>query len=104
MKKILVVVVALASMNAFATRARVNALGNAPHLIDTQTVYSNPADMMILGDFVTLESGITGAGAQNANAEVWLLALWAIQSGTFFRSPICKFFCMEFACIVWFSW
>lgn len=69
MKKILVVVVALASMNAFATRARVNALGNAPHLIDTQTVYSNPADMMMMGDFVTLESGITGAGAQNANAE-----------------------------------
>ncbi len=59
MKKILVVVVALASMNAFATRARVNALGNSPHLMDTQTVYGNPADMMMMSDFVTLESGAT---------------------------------------------
>lgn len=69
MKKILVVVVALASMNAFATRARVNALGNAPHVMDTQNVYSNPADMMMMGDFVTMESGTTATGAQNANAE-----------------------------------
>jgi hypothetical protein len=69
MKKILVVVVALASMNAFATRARVNALGNSPHLMDTQTVYSNPADMMMMGDFVTMESGTTAAGATGANAE-----------------------------------
>ena len=69
MKKVLVVVVALASMNAFATRARVNALGNSPHLIDTQTVYSNPADMMMMGDYVTMESGVTGAAAANGNAE-----------------------------------
>jgi len=69
MKKILLVVVALASMNAFATRARVNALGNSPHLIDTQTVYSNPADMMMMGDFVTMESGTTTIGAQGTTAE-----------------------------------
>lgn len=69
MKKVLVVVVALASMNAFATRARVNALGNSPHLMDTQTVYNNPADMMMMGDYVTMESGTTAGGAQNANAE-----------------------------------
>ena len=69
MKKILVVVVALASMNAFATRARVNALGNSPHLVDTQTVYGNPADMMVMSDFVTMESGTTAIGAQNSNAE-----------------------------------
>ncbi len=69
MKKILVVVVALASMNAFATRARVNALGNSPQLIDTQTVYSNPADMMTMGDFVSMESGTTAAGLSGANAE-----------------------------------
>ncbi len=63
MRKILVVVVALASMNAFATRARVNALGNSPHLIDTQTVYSNPADMMMMSDYVTMESGTMTSGA-----------------------------------------
>jgi len=69
MKKVLLVVVALASTNAFATRARVNALGNSPHLVDTQTVYSNPADMMIMGDYVTMETGTTAGGAEGANAE-----------------------------------
>lgn len=63
MKKLLLVAVALASTNAFATRARVTALGNAPHLIDTQTVYSNPADIMMMGDYVTLESGATAPAA-----------------------------------------
>ena len=53
MKKLLVVAVALASVNAFASRARVNALANSPHLIDTQTIYGNPADMFYVGgDFV----------------------------------------------------
>ncbi len=70
MKKILVVVVALASMNAFATRARVNALGNSPHLMDTQTVYGNPADMMMMSDFVTLESGLNNT--EDCNVAVGL--------------------------------
>jgi hypothetical protein len=56
-------------VNAFATRARVTALGNAAHLVDTQTVYSNPADMMVMGDYVNFESGTTVGGAENANAE-----------------------------------
>lgn len=59
MKKLLVVAVAIASANAFATRARVTALGNAPHLVDTETAYSNPADYNLLGDFVNFESGKT---------------------------------------------
>lgn len=70
MKKLLVIAVALASVNAFATRARVNALGNSPHLIDTQTVYSNPADMFFVGgDYVTLETGKTRATNLNDGAE-----------------------------------
>ena len=76
MKKVLLVVVALASTNAFATRARVNALGNSPHLVDTQTVYSNPADMMIMGDYVTMESGTTAGGAEGANAEGMVTRSW----------------------------
>ncbi len=64
------VVVALSSVNAFATRARVNSLANSPHLIDTQTVYNNPADMFwISGDYVTLESGATMATGPNDGAE-----------------------------------
>lgn len=72
MKQLLVIAIALASVNAFASRARVTSLGNAPHLVDTQTVYSNPSDIMILGDYVNFESG-TNANpsntAQNANSE-----------------------------------
>ena len=66
MKQLIIIAIALVSTNAFATRARVMALGNSPHLVDTQTVYSNPADMMVMGDYVTFESGITGAGAEGS--------------------------------------
>ena len=70
MKKLLVIAVALASVNAFATRARVNALANSPHLVDAQTVYTNPADMFVLGgDYVTIESGNTDATTLNDGAE-----------------------------------
>jgi hypothetical protein len=69
MKQLIIIAIALASTNAFATRARVTALGNSPHLIDTQTVYSNPADMMVMGDYVNFESGTTAAGAEGANTE-----------------------------------
>lgn len=70
MKKILVIAVALASVNAFATRARVSSLGNSPHLVDTQTVYSNPADMFELGgDYATIETGKTVATSTEDGAE-----------------------------------
>ena len=69
MKQLIIIAIALASTNAFATRARVAALGNSPHLIVTQTVYSNPADMMVLGDYVNFESGTTAAGAEGSNTE-----------------------------------
>ena len=73
MKKLLVIAIALASVNAFATRARMLALGNSVHLVDTQTVFSKPDDMFDLAsDYVTLETGATGGvtqTAQNSNAE-----------------------------------
>ena len=73
MKNLIIIAVALASVNAFASRARMTSLGNSPHLIDTQTIFSNPADMYYVGgDFVAIESGgTTGAGLNtpNANAE-----------------------------------
>lgn len=70
MKKILVIALALASVNAFGSRARMTALGNAEHLIDTQTTYINPSDMFYVGgDFVNVESGVTTAGDKGTNAE-----------------------------------
>lgn len=70
MKKLLVIAVALASVNAFATRARVAALGNSPHLVDTQTVYDNPAYMFFVGgDYLTIETGRTAATTLSNGAE-----------------------------------
>lgn len=73
MKQLLVIAIALTSVNAFATRARMLSLGNSPHLVDVQTVYAKPAAMFDLaGDYVTLETGATGGvaqTAQNSNAE-----------------------------------
>jgi hypothetical protein len=61
MKKLLVIAaVTLASGGAFASKARLAALGNAEHLVDTQTIFENPADIALWGDWATFEMG-TGA-------------------------------------------
>lgn len=78
MKQLLVIAIALTALNAQASRARVNSLGNSAHLVDTNTVFSNPADVFALpSDYVVLETGATQSAAgvptattlQNANAE-----------------------------------
>ena len=71
MKQLLVIAIALASTTAFASRARVTSLGNSAHITDTQSIFSNPAKMFLMGDFVSLESGKTltetAAAAANPN-------------------------------------
>lgn len=73
MKQLLVIAIALTSVNAFATRARMAALNNAPRLVDTQSIYNRPTDIFAIGsDLVTIESGLNGgaaASAQNTNPE-----------------------------------
>ncbi|MBY0554536.1 hypothetical protein K2P97_08405 [bacterium] len=74
MKQLLVIAVALTAINAQASRARVAALQSPAHLVDTQTVYTNPSDILrISGDYVTFESGATQSTlvqtAEMANAE-----------------------------------
>ncbi|MCM2354672.1 MAG: hypothetical protein NDI63_13725 [Pseudobdellovibrio sp.] len=76
MKQLLVIAIALASTNAFASRARVTSLGSSAHILDTQSIFSNPAKMFLMGDFVSLESGQTATGTNpvttgnpNNNAE-----------------------------------
>lgn len=74
MKQLLVIAIALTSVNAFATRARMTALQNSPHLVDTQSIYNRPTDIFAIGsDFATIESGVTGTvaapAAANRNAE-----------------------------------
>jgi len=64
MKQLLVIAVALATVNAQANTARLTALGNSPHLIDVQTVYTNPSDIFSLGgDYVSFEAGNSNTGA-----------------------------------------
>ena len=62
MKKLMMIaVVSLASVSAFASKARLGALnyGNAPHLIDVQTIFVNPADLTTMGSWATFETGAT---------------------------------------------
>jgi len=60
MKKLLLIA-ALASLSipAFASKARVTALGNADHLVDPQSAFDNPAHLTLMGDYVTFEAGAT---------------------------------------------
>lgn len=58
MKKLLVLAaLTMAAAPAMASKARLSALGNAAHLVDTQTIFVNPADLNFSGDLATLEMG-----------------------------------------------
>ncbi|MDG0817097.1 hypothetical protein [Bdellovibrio svalbardensis] len=58
MKKLLVLAaLTMAAAPAMASKARLSSLGNASHLVDTQTLFVNPADLNYVGDFATLEMG-----------------------------------------------
>ena len=69
MKKLLALVMVLASVEAFATRARTSALGGSFHLVDTQTEFSSPYHLFSIPDFVSLESGKTTATGTSDGAE-----------------------------------
>lgn len=89
MKLLLTLAIVLASTSAFATRARVTALGNAAHLVDASSVYAKPTDMFAVSDSLTIESGLTNAVLGNNGmdgAEALLIrsngdAKWALSLG-----------------------
>ena len=90
MKTLLTLAIVLASTSAFATRARVTALGNAAHLVDASTVYSKPAHMFAVSDSLTIETGATnitpGTSATTEGAEALVIrsagdAKWALSLG-----------------------
>lgn len=65
MKKLLVLAaLTVAATPALASKARLSALGGAAHLIDTQTIFVNSADIHYLGDFATLEMGASDSTTQ----------------------------------------
>jgi len=89
MKSLLTLAIVLASTSAFATRARVTALGNAAHLVDSSSVYTKPADMFAVSDSVTIETGLQDAVLGNQGmdgAEALMIrssgdAKWALSLG-----------------------
>lgn len=64
MRSILVIALAIFSQTTFASKARVSALQGANHLVDTQTVFTNPAHINLLSPYMTFEMGAAGAGAE----------------------------------------
>ena len=64
MKAYALVFVALLSAEAFASKARVNSLLGADHLVDTQTVFTVPSHVQLLNPYMTFEFGAQGAGAE----------------------------------------
>jgi hypothetical protein len=56
----------LAASSAMASKARVSALSSSPAVTDIQSIFTNPADVHYVGDFVTFEMGETAANALNA--------------------------------------
>lgn len=66
MKSVLVVAVSLVlSSNVFASKARVASLQEANHLVDIQTVFTNPSHINSLNPYITFEMG-TAQGATAA--------------------------------------
>ncbi len=64
MKKVLLLAtVAALATPAFASKARMSALGNSDHLVDPQTAFDNPAHLTLFGDYVTFEAGPTNSGS-----------------------------------------
>lgn len=64
MKKYFLLAAILFSANAMASKARVQSLLGANHLIDTQTVFTAPSHINMLNPYLTFEMGAPGTGAE----------------------------------------
>src|SRR5690349_19527069 len=64
MRVFVLIAAALFSGSVFASKARVNSLQGANHLVDTQTVFTAPSHMLYLNPYLTYEFGTAGAGAE----------------------------------------
>lgn len=68
LKLVLVAMATVLSMPALASKARVDALQNSAHVLDTTNVFYTPNDAMVLPDFTTIEMGSSAIGT-TPNAE-----------------------------------
>lgn len=69
MNRFLILFFTLLSFQALASKARMQSLGNSLHLIDPQTIFANPIDLISLENFVSLEGGPTAATSALNGAE-----------------------------------
>lgn len=72
MNRLFLILLSLSSLDVFASKARVQALGDSFHLVDPQTIYSNPIDLAAFDNFVSLETGLTAATSINNGAEAMI--------------------------------
>ncbi len=64
MKAFALLFAALLSAPAFASKARINSLLGADHLVDTQTTFIVPSHVQLLNPYMTFEFGAQGSGAE----------------------------------------
>ena len=64
MNKSIVIAIVLASTSAFASKARLNALQGADHIVDTQSVFTYPSHLNALKPYLTFEFGTAGTDAE----------------------------------------
>jgi hypothetical protein len=67
MKKTLVLGLVLAGSTAFASTARMNALQNPAHIVDVNTVFSTPSDIMLLPELMAVDFGTPSTVGSAAN-------------------------------------
>ncbi len=65
-KQLLVAAVIFAAVSAQASKARLNALGNSPHLVDIQEVFTREPDQALNYEAATVEFGSNGAATTEA--------------------------------------
>lgn len=65
----LVVLASLFGVHAHATKARMQSLQGAVHLVDSQSIFTFTADVHQLGSYLTLEFGPTADGSTEPKAE-----------------------------------
>jgi hypothetical protein len=85
MKHLILLAIALSfSTSAFATKARLKALGSSLHLTDTQSLYASPYQVSALENFVSLESGKTTSTSSTDAAEASILTTLSPEAKLFF--------------------
>lgn len=83
MKSMMTIIAAIAFASpAFASKARMAALGNAQHLKDVQSIFTNISDIWSVGDFATFEFGATSTAKMGVNAVENDTAYWGSTYAT----------------------